>query len=60
MDLGEIFGDAFVYPLHNIKSLVLYVILGIIGAIIGGASVISILGALGTTILEDKSPTLLN
>lgn len=49
MDLGEILGDAIVYPLHNVKSLVLYVILGIIGAIIGGASVISILGALGTT-----------
>lgn len=49
MNLGEIFGDAIVYPLHNVKSLVLYVILGIIGAIIGGASVISILGALGTT-----------
>ena len=49
MNLGEILGDAIVYPLHNVKSLVLYVILGIIGAIIGGASVISILGALGTT-----------
>ena len=49
MDLGEIFGDAFVYPLHNIKSLVVFAILGIIGAIIGGASIIGILGALGST-----------
>lgn len=30
MELGDIFSDALVYPLHNIKALVLYVILGII------------------------------
>ena len=49
MDLGEIFGDALVYPAHNIKSLLIYAILGVIGAIIGGASILSILGAFGTT-----------
>lgn len=30
MELGEIISDALVYPLHNIKALVIYIILGII------------------------------
>lgn len=30
MEIGEILGDALVYPFHNIKALVLYLILGII------------------------------
>ena len=49
MGVGDIIGDALVYPLHNIKALVIYVILGIIAAIIGGAAIISIAGALSST-----------
>ena len=48
MNLGEIIKDAFVYPFHNIKALLIYVILGIIGAILAGASVLSIATALTT------------
>lgn len=42
MGVGDIIGDALAYPFSNIKALVLYVVLGIIAAIIGGASVLSI------------------
>ena len=48
MNIGEIIGDAIAYPAHNIKALVLYIVLGIIGAIVGGASFISIVGAFTT------------
>ncbi|WP_405296261.1 DUF4013 domain-containing protein [Methanobrevibacter sp.] len=47
MDIGEIIGDAIAYPLQNIKALVLYAVLGIIAAIIGGAAAVSFIGALG-------------
>ena len=46
MGVGDIIGDALTYPFKNIKSLVLYVILGIIAGIIGGASVLSIIASL--------------
>ena len=49
MNIGEIIGDALAYPLHNIKALVLYIVLGIIGAVIGGAALLSIIGAFTTT-----------
>jgi hypothetical protein len=42
MGVGDIIGDAIAYPFSNIKALVLYVILGIIGAIIGGATLLSL------------------
>ena len=45
MGVGDIIGDALAYPFSNIKALVLYVVLGIIGAIIGGASLLSIAAA---------------
>ena len=45
MGVGNIIGDALAYPFSNIKALVLYVVLGIIGAIIGGASLLSIAAA---------------
>ena len=45
MGVGDIIGDALAYPFSNIKALVLYVVLGIIGAIIGGAAVLSIAAA---------------
>lgn len=49
MNIGEIISDALVYPFNNIKALVLYVVLGIIGAIIGGAAIFGIAGAFSTT-----------
>ena len=49
MNIGEIIGDALVYPFHNIKALLIYVILGIIGALIGGAAVVSMACAFSTT-----------
>ncbi|MDO5815257.1 MAG: hypothetical protein Q4Q18_06430, partial [Methanobrevibacter sp.] len=49
MEIGEIIGDALVYPFNNIKALVIYVIIGIIGAIVGGASILSLVSAFSTT-----------
>ena len=43
MELGEILSDALVYPFHNIKALVIYVILGIILGIAVGGTVATIL-----------------
>ena len=48
MNVGEIIGDALAYPLQNVKALVLYVILGIIAAIIGGTSLVGLITATGT------------
>ena len=42
MGIGDIIGDAIAYPFSNIKALVLYAILGIIAALIGGAALLSI------------------
>lgn len=37
MEIGEIISDALVYPFHNIKALIIYIILGVIlGVSIGG------------------------
>ena len=41
MEITEIIGDALLYPLNNVKSLILYVILGAITGILGGASLIA-------------------
>ncbi|MBR0272108.1 MAG: DUF4013 domain-containing protein [Methanobrevibacter sp.] len=43
MDIAEIFKDSLSYPLHNIKSLVVFAILGIIAAIASGSTLIGIL-----------------
>ena len=60
MELMEIISDALVYPLHNIKALVIYLILGIIlglcvagtvAAIAAGAAVKNIFAVLGTGII---------
>ena len=48
MDIGGIIGDAVAYPFNNIKALLLYVILGIIASIIGGATVLSLAVALSS------------
>lgn len=49
MNAGDIIGDALSYPLHNVKALVLYIVLGIIAAIIGGTTILSFAGAAATT-----------
>lgn len=60
MELGEILSDALVYPFHNIKALILYVILGIIlgiaiagtvGAIAVGVAAENFLAVIGTGII---------
>ena len=48
MDIGEIIGDAIAYPLNNIKSMILFVILGIIAALLGGATVVTAAASLST------------
>lgn len=48
MNIGDIFSDAFAYPFHNIKALVLYIVIAIIGGIIGGAALVSFIGAIST------------
>ena len=48
MNTIEIISDALVYPLRNIKKLVLFIVLGIIAAFIGGASLLSFVGAAST------------
>lgn len=60
MELGEILSDALVYPLQNIKALLIYVVLGIIlgivvgGTILGmaaGSEIHNILAVLGSGII---------
>ncbi|ADC46077.1 hypothetical protein mru_0225 [Methanobrevibacter ruminantium M1] len=46
MDISEIIGDAIAYPIHNIKALVIYMIIGIITGILGGASFMGLLMSL--------------
>ena len=41
MEISEIIKDALVYPLNNVKSLILFVIIGAITGILGGASLIA-------------------
>ena len=49
MGVGDIISDALVYPFNNIKALVLYAVLAIIAAIIGGAAMIGIIKAATST-----------
>ena len=48
MCVGSIIGDALAYPFSNIKALVLYVVLGIIAAIIGGTALLTIAASFST------------
>ena len=48
MDLSDIISDALTYPFQNVKALVIYIILGIIAAIIGGTAILSFAGAMAT------------
>ena len=45
MDLSDIISDAIVYPFNNIKSLVIYMIIGIIGGILAGASLLGMIAS---------------
>ena len=48
MNIGDIIGDALAYPFHNVKALALYIVLGIIAAIIGGTTILSFVTAAST------------
>ena len=48
MGVGSIIGDALAYPFSNIKALVLYVVLGIIAAVIGGTALLTIAASFST------------
>ena len=40
MSISEMFSDALAYPFNNIKAFLLYVVLGIIVALLGGATIV--------------------
>ena len=46
MDVGEIISNALKYPFNNIKALVVYIILGIIAGIAGGASILGMVASM--------------
>jgi hypothetical protein len=46
MDLGEIVKDSLLYPLNNIKSLIIYAILGIIVGVVVGSSLVAMVAAI--------------
>ncbi|MBE6499974.1 MAG: DUF4013 domain-containing protein [Methanobrevibacter thaueri] len=48
MNVGDIMSDALVYPFNNIKALVIFIILGIIAAIIGGSALFALMGSVST------------
>ena len=45
MNITEIIGDAVVYPLNNIKSLIIYMIIGIVAALLAGASLFGMMAS---------------
>ena len=52
MEIGEIISDAIVYPFNNIKALIIYMIIGIICGLLGGASLFGVLlAAQGNNVL---------
>ena len=52
MEIGEIISDAIVYPFNNIKALIIYMIIGIVCGILGGASLMGVLlAAQGNNVL---------
>lgn len=48
MSISGMFSDALAYPFNNIKALLLYVVLGIIVALIGGATIVDFAFAFAT------------
>ena len=55
MNISDIISDAMAYPFKNITTLILYMVLGIIAAIIGGTTILSF----ATAITTKDSPVLL-
>lgn len=52
MDIGEIISDAIVYPFNNIKALIIYMVIGIVCGLLGGASLMGVLlAAQGNNVL---------
>ena len=52
MEIGEIISDAIVYPFNNIKALIIYMIIGIVCGLLGGASLMGVLlAAQGNNVL---------
>ena len=52
MEIGEIIKDAIVYPFNNIKALIIYMIIGIVCGLLGGASLMGVLlAAQGNNVL---------
>ncbi|MBR0369113.1 MAG: DUF4013 domain-containing protein [Methanobrevibacter sp.] len=49
MSIGSIISDALAYPFQNVKALVLYLILALIAALIGGSALIGFIGAYHST-----------
>lgn len=45
MDVTEIIGDAIVYPVKNIKSLIIYVVIGVVTALLGGLSLFGMMAS---------------
>jgi len=43
MNVSDIISDALTYPFNNIKALILFMILGILGGIAGGGSLVGVL-----------------
>ncbi len=48
MNISDIISDSLTYPFNNIKAFVLYLVLGIIAAFIGGTSIVSLATAAST------------
>ena len=48
MSVGDIISDALAYPFQNIKALVIFMVLGIIAAIVGGTTIITIATSFST------------
>ena len=49
MSIGSIISDALAYPLNNVKALVVYLVLALIAAFIGGSALVGFIGAYHTT-----------
>lgn len=45
MDITEIIGDALAYPAKNITSLIIYMIIGIVTGLLGGASLVGMMAS---------------
>ncbi len=55
MSIGSIISDALAYPFQNVKALVLYLVLALIAAFIGGSALVGFIGAFHTTGLSSAA-----